>query len=241
MSQRRYPFSSSVAIKERASAETRTRDLSASDNYSVPVAPTDPAYAVAKRALDITLSLALLVALWWLFVLIAILVKATSRGPVIYRQYRIGRGGRAFRFFKFRSMVDGADAQLDEVAGLNTTGGPTFKHPEDPRITSVGRFLRRTSLDELPQLVNVLRGDMSLVGPRPPLGREVAEYNARDMGRLAVQPGITCLWQVNGRSHLGFADQVDLDLEYVNRRSLALDLYILLQTVPAVLTGRGAC
>lgn len=198
-------------------------------------------YAVAKRTIDIIVSAVLLILLFIPLCVIALLVRLTSKGPAIYRQHRVGRGGREFVFYKFRSMVDGAEAKLDEVLDLNTTNGPTFKNPDDPRITPIGRILRRTSIDELPQLFNVLKGDMSLVGPRPPLPREVARYSDYQRRRLSVKPGITCLWQVNGRSNLPFDVQVELDLEYIQRRSLWLDLWILLRTIPAVLTCRGAC
>lgn len=219
----------------------RVLESAAPKVLQVEIADERPLYAALKRAMDILLSLVMLLLFGPLFLILAVLVKLSSKGPVIYRQSRVGLGGREFVFFKLRSMVDGAEAMLHEVADLNITGGPTFKHPEDPRITPIGRFLRKTSLDELPQLFNVLRGDMSLVGPRPPLPREVAEYGPREMRRLSVKPGISCLWQVNGRSDLSFDQQVDLDLQYIERRSLPLDVWILLCTVPAVLTGRGAC
>lgn len=208
---------------------------------AVPVAKDPLGYAVIKRAVDFTVSLVLIVAFSWLFALIALFIKLTSPGPIIYRQTRVGRGGRPFTFYKFRSMIVGADQMIDAILHMNTTNGPTFKNPNDPRVTPVGRILRKTSLDELPQLFNVLRGDMSLVGPRPPLASEVAEYSEYELQRLAVMPGLTCLWQVNGRSDLTFREQVELDLEYIRRRGLWTDLCILLRTIPAVVTGRGAC
>jgi exopolysaccharide biosynthesis polyprenyl glycosylphosphotransferase len=203
-----------------------------------------PAWAswqrVAKRALDITVAATLLVLAAPLMLLIALAIKLDSPGPVIFRQRRVGKDGRLFTFYKFRGMVADAEARLHEVAHLNEVNGPIFKSRRDPRVTRVGRVLRRTSLDELPQLWNVLRGDMSLVGPRPPLPSEVAQYEPWQRDRLLAQGGITGLWQVSGRNLLGFEDMVRLDLEYITRWSLWLDLCILLRTVLVVLTARGA-
>ena len=209
--------------------------------YGVTVVQDSLFYAVSKRLVDIVLGTVALLIFSVPMILIALAIKLTSRGPIIYRQTRVGRGGRHFTFYKFRSMVVGAEEMLDQIRHTNTTNGPTFKNPNDPRVTPVGRFLRRTSLDELPQLLNVLRGDMSLVGPRPPLPSEVEEYGEVELRRLSVTPGITCLWQINGRSQLPFDKQVELDLEYIMKRSFWLDLLILLRTIPAVLTCRGAC
>jgi len=195
---------------------------------------------VAKRALDITVAAALLVLAAPLMLLIALAIKLDSPGPVIFRQRRVGKDGRLFTFYKFRGMVADAEARLHEVAHLNEVDGPIFKSRRDPRVTRVGRVLRRTSLDELPQLWNVLRGDMSLVGPRPPLPTEVTRYEPWQRDRLLVPGGITGLWQVSGRNLLGFEDMVRLDLEYITRWSLWLDLRILLRTILVVLTARGA-
>jgi exopolysaccharide biosynthesis polyprenyl glycosylphosphotransferase len=203
-----------------------------------------PAWAswqrVAKRALDITVAAALLVLAAPLMLLIALAIKLDSPGPVIFRQRRVGKDGRLFTFYKFRGMVADAEARLHEVAHLNEVNGPIFKSRRDPRVTRVGRVLRRTSLDELPQLWNVLRGDMSLVGPRPPLPTEVAQYEPWQRDRLLAPGGITGLWQVSGRNLLGFEDMVRLDLEYITRWSLWLDLVILARTVLVVFTARGA-
>jgi lipopolysaccharide/colanic/teichoic acid biosynthesis glycosyltransferase len=170
---------------------------------------------------------------------VALAVKVSSPGPVLFRQPRLGRDGRPFTFLKFRTMVSDADARLAEVADRNQADGLLFKIFEDPRVTPVGRFLRRTSLDELPQLWNVLRGDMSLVGPRPlPIGLDELAGEARR--RLRVKPGLTGLWQVNGRSDLSWSEMVRLDLRYVDRWSLGLDLAILVRTPAAVLARRGA-
>lgn len=193
-----------------------------------------------RRAFDIAVSAALLVLLSPLFLLIALLIKLTSRGPVLFRQQRAGLGGRPFTFYKFRSMQVGADLRKAELSDANEQDGPVFKMRNDPRMTPVGRFLRRASLDELPQLWNVLRGDMSLIGPRPPTLDEVENYEHWQRGRLGLTGGLTCLWQVNGRSEIGFTEWVRLDLRYARAHSPLGDLAILLKTVGAVLTGRGA-
>ena len=153
---------------------------------------------------------------------------------------RIGRGGKPFTFLKLRSMVQDADRHRHQLTHLNECDGPVFKIARDPRITRIGRFLRSTSLDELPQFYNVLAGDMSLVGPRPPIPEEVAQYEPWQLRRLDVRPGITCLWQISGRSRIGFQEWMRLDLEYIRRQSLSLDLKILVRTLPAVLSREGA-
>lgn len=193
-----------------------------------------------KRAIDIVLaSFGLVVSLpLWLAIVVAI--KLDSDGPAIFVQERVGIHGRRFRFYKFRSMARDAEHRLHEVQAGNEVDGPVFKMRRDPRVTRVGAFLRRTSLDELPQLVNVIKGDMSMVGPRPPLPREVAQYRPSDMIRLSVRPGLTCLWQIRGRSALGFETWMEYDREYVSRLSPWLDATILAQTVWAVLSCRGA-
>jgi lipopolysaccharide/colanic/teichoic acid biosynthesis glycosyltransferase len=174
------------------------------------------------------------------FLAIAVAIKVNSTGPILYRSRRVGEGGRVFSFLKFRSMVRNAEMLRDELDHLNEVDGPVFKIARDPRITRVGALLRRSSLDELPQLWNVWRGDMSLVGPRPPIPEEVLHYQTWQMRRLSVRPGLTCLWQVSGRSRVGFDEWMRMDLAYIDRRSLRLDLSILLRTVPAVLSGIGA-
>jgi exopolysaccharide biosynthesis polyprenyl glycosylphosphotransferase len=195
----------------------------------------------AKRALDWLLSLVALVLLSPLLLLIALLIKLEGDGPVIFPQTRVGRFGREFQMFKFRSMHPDAEARLRTLLANNHHGcGVTFKIKNDPRITRVGRWLRKYSLDELPQFYNVLRGDMSLVGPRPPLPREVALYTLADRRRLAVKPGITCIWQISGRAQIDFHGQVHLDVCYIENRSLRQDIKILVKTIPAVLRGTGA-
>ena len=194
-----------------------------------------------KRVLDILLAGLTLICLFPLMVLIALLIRLTSPGPVFFVQTRVGRFGRHFRFYKFRSMYMDAEKRKSELLERNeSAGGVIFKMRNDPRITPVGRILRKTSTDELPQLFNVLLGDMSLVGPRPPLPREVMEYSLEDRKRLNVMPGLTCLWQISGRSDIPFNRQVELDKEYIHSHGIRKDLVILLKTVPAILTGRGA-
>ena len=194
-----------------------------------------------KRLLDIVGSLGLLIALSPVMLVIAIVIPSTSPGPVIYAQRRIGKGGRPFTMYKFRSM----DRNAHELRHLHAhrnrhTTGPIFKVPDDPRVTRVGRVIRRLSLDELPQLLNVLRGDMSLVGPRPALPEEFDVCNEEVRQRTLVSPGLTCIWQVSGRSDVDFLRWVDMDLEYIRTWTLRLDLLLLLRTIPAVFRGSGA-
>lgn len=197
-------------------------------------------YAFWKRVLDAVGSAGLIALLSPVFLVIALLVKVTSRGSVVYRQVRVGREGREFVFYKFRSMYEDADRRLQEVLDKNEKAGPIFKMKNDPRVTPVGRVLRKYSLDELPQLFNVLKGDMSLVGPRPPLPREVEQYDDRALQRLSVLPGITCLWQICGRSDTSFEDWLELDSLYVENMSFWLDLKILMKTPLSVIRGDGA-
>jgi lipopolysaccharide/colanic/teichoic acid biosynthesis glycosyltransferase len=198
------------------------------------------AYTVAKRVFDIAFALVLLVLLAPVWIVAAILVRATSDGPVLYKQTRVGHHGQAFQCYKFRTMVPNAHAMKLELVALNEVSGPVFKVKRDPRVTPVGRWLRKFSIDELPQLLNILRGQMSIVGPRPPIPEEVADYTDHQLGRLAVTPGLTCLWQVSGRSHIGFDEWVELDLHYIRRRTFWYDIWLVLLTIPAVLSGRGA-
>ncbi|MGZ6544640.1 MAG: sugar transferase [Actinomycetota bacterium] len=193
-----------------------------------------------KRGIDIVLSVIALALLSPILLAVALLVKLTSGGPIFYVQERVGRGGGPFMIVKFRSMYQDAHDQRNAHAHRNMHDGPIFKIRDDPRVTPVGRAIRRLSIDELPQLFNVLKGDMSLVGPRPPLPEEFLHYGEREQQRLFVKPGVTCIWQVSGRSDLDFDTWVDMDLEYIRTWSLRLDVKLLAKTVPAVLTGRGA-
>lgn len=202
--------------------------------------PSNPWGLLLKRALDVFVSLTTLVILSPLLLIIAAIIKLTSPGPALFRQTRVGLNGRSFKILKFRSMYVGAEDQREELEHLNEVGGPVFKVKNDPRLIRGGSFLRRFSLDELPQLWNVLVGDMSLVGPRPPTPDEVVKYEAWQLRRLSMRPGITCLWQVSGRSTVDFNQWMKLDLTYIDNWSPWLDLKILIRTLPAVLSGRGA-
>jgi lipopolysaccharide/colanic/teichoic acid biosynthesis glycosyltransferase len=202
--------------------------------------------ALIKRGLDLSITLALLIILLPVLGGIALLVLMSSPGPILFRQQRVGRDGRVFNFYKFRTMVHGNDHSAHReyyrclVAGEVDRSAGAFKMKNDPRVTRVGRILRRASLDELPQLINIVKGDMSLVGPRPAIPYEVEMYGSRELMRLRVKPGLTGLWQVSGRGTLSFDKMINLDLEYIASDSLALDLLILLRTPWVVLTGKGA-
>ena len=194
-----------------------------------------------KRFMDIVLAIMALIIGSPIFLITALLVKLTSPGPIIFSQIRVGKYGRHFKFYKFRSMYIDAEARKAELLKHNESGdGVIFKMKHDPRITPVGRFIRKFSIDELPQLFNVLLGDMSLVGPRPPLPGEVKNYSIEERKRLNITPGITCIWQVSGRSELPFQQQIALDKQYIASRSAWKDFLILLKTIPAILTGKGA-
>ncbi len=195
---------------------------------------------IAKRSFDLAGGVLILPFFLLLFPFIAAAIKLDSRGPVLLPQVRVGRAGKSFNYHKFRSMVDNAEKQLPKLLRYNEANGPVFKMKDDPRVTRVGRFLRKTSLDELPQILNVLKGDMSLVGPRPPLPREVRQYTREQRRRLTIKPGITGPWQVSGRSDVGFDEWMRLDLYYIQHWSLLLDLTILLKTVKVVLSRKGA-
>lgn len=193
-----------------------------------------------KRLIDATVSLAVLIVLLPMMLVVAILIKLTSPGPVFFSQNRVGMNQRQFRLYKFRSMVADAEARKGELQHLNERDGPAFKIENDPRTTAIGRLIRKLSIDELPQLLNVLSGEMSLVGPRPPLPEEVKRYEWLFRKRLSVKPGITCIWQISGRNSVSFEDWMEMDHQYIENWSLWLDLKILLKTVPAVLFGKGA-
>jgi len=203
--------------------------------------PSNEAQLALKRALDIAVSLLLLALAGPIILLVALAIRITSPGSILFKQKRIGLNGRMFTLYKFRTMIEDAHARLDEVAHLNEMNGPAFKAKDDPRVTPVGKFMRRFSLDEIPQFWNVLKGDMSLVGPRPPIPEEVASYHRWHRRRLSMKPGLTCLWQVSGRNDIQDFDRwMKLDLQYIDNWSPSLDLKILLRTIPAVLSGKGA-
>jgi lipopolysaccharide/colanic/teichoic acid biosynthesis glycosyltransferase len=196
---------------------------------------------IGKRLIDVAGAVLSMIVLAPLFLLIAILIKLESRGPVLFPQIRIGKWGRPFTMYKFRSMCADAERRKDELLRQNEMhGGVIFKMKCDPRVTRIGKIIRRGSLDELPQLWNVLKGEMSLVGPRPPVPVEVSRYSLGERRRLDVKPGITCIWQVSGRSQLPFQRQVELDVAYIESQTMWGDFKLLLKTVPAVLLGRGA-
>ncbi len=193
-----------------------------------------------KASLDFAGALLLIFGLAPLLLTLAVIVKFSSEGPILYRQRRIGLHGREFLLYKFRSMYIDAEERQEELRHLNEMSGPVFKIAKDPRVTTIGRFIRKTSLDELPQLFNVLKGEMSLVGPRPPIPNEVDQYKRWQHRRLSMKPGITCIWQVNGRNKIGFEEWMKLDLQYIDNWSLGLDFKILFKTIPVVLLGYGA-
>ncbi|AQY52348.1 sugar transferase [Listeria weihenstephanensis] len=198
-------------------------------------------YPIVKRGIDVLGASIGLLLLSPLFIVLACIIKFSDfSAPVFFKQERIGKDGTRFMMYKFRTMIPNAEAKLAELLQFNEVEGAMFKMKDDPRITKLGRFLRKTSIDELPQLVNVLKGDMSLVGPRPPLEREVAEYSVRDLRRLTITPGCTGLWQVSGRNDVSFAEMVNLDLEYIQKVSFLLDMQILLRTVRVIFVPNSA-
>ncbi|WP_406944935.1 sugar transferase [Halobacillus sp. SY10] len=198
-------------------------------------------YLVIKRLLDIIGATLGIIMLSPLFLLVSVFIKVEDvKGPILFDQIRIGKDGKKFRMYKFRSMVSNAEELKAALMAKNEAKGPVFKIREDPRITKVGKFIRRTSIDELPQLINVLKGDMSLVGPRPPLPNEVVQYSKRQRQRLSVTPGLTCYWQVSGRSNIGFDEWVEMDLEYIKNRSLTIDIKLILKTCIVIIGAKDA-
>jgi exopolysaccharide biosynthesis polyprenyl glycosylphosphotransferase len=202
--------------------------------------PSNEAQLASKRILDVAVSMMLLVLTMPVLLIAALAIRLTSPGSILFKQERIGLNGRIFTLYKFRTMIDNAHELRGEVNHLNEMTGPVFKAKDDPRVTPIGRWLRKFSLDEVPQLWNVLKGDMSLVGPRPPIPEEVASYHRWHRRRLSMKPGLTCLWQVSGRNDIDFDRWMQLDLQYIDNWSPSLDLKILLRTIPAVLSGKGA-
>jgi lipopolysaccharide/colanic/teichoic acid biosynthesis glycosyltransferase len=197
-------------------------------------------YQWSKRALDIVVGIAVIILLIPVFPIIVIMIKMDTPGPVFFKQKRVGKNERVFEFLKFRSMHREAEKDRRNLQPYNEHDGPTFKIKADPRITNVGRFLRRSSFDELPQIINVIKGDMSIVGPRPQMPNEVEQYQPWHRKRLEVIPGITCYWQISGRSHIGFDEWMRLDMEYLRTRCMRTDLMIMLKTIPAVIARKGA-
>ena len=198
-------------------------------------------YSVTKRLIDIVGSLCGIILLSPLFLIVAVLIKLEDpKGKVFFAQERNGRYPKTFKMYKFRSMVHNAEELLKDLMDRNEQTGPVFKINDDPRITKVGKVIRRTSIDELPQLFNVLKGDMSLVGPRPPIPHEVDQYNSYQMQRLAVKPGLTCIWQVSGRNNIGFDEWVEMDIEYIKTRNLWLDIKLIFKTVGVLFGDENA-
>lgn len=196
-------------------------------------------YIFWKRVFDILGASLVILVLSPLLLLLVLTIKLTSRGPAVFSQTRIGKDGKEFMLHKFRSMVSGAEKLKEGLKHLDDTDGPIFKIKDDPRVTEIGRYIRRHGIDELPQLFNVLKGDMSLVGPRPPLPEEVREYTSHQRRRLSVMPGMTCLWQISGRSDISFYEWIELDIYYIEHSSFPLDFKILLRTIPVVISGYG--
>ena len=222
----------------------RSRQLLDNANGTVSEAQLEiresPAYDIGKRFFDLAVGSLNLLLLLPIIPVIALMIKLDSPGPVFFMQTRVGKDGQSFKFRKFRSMHREAETRRQEVESLNEQEGPVFKVRSDPRVTVVGGFLRRSSLDEIPQILNVLRGEMSLVGPRPHMPAEVEKYQPWHRKRLEVVPGITCLWQISGRSRLSFNEWMRLEMEYLRLRSLKTDLVIFLRTIPAVIARKGA-
>ncbi|MED4635290.1 sugar transferase [Peribacillus frigoritolerans] len=222
-----------VAVEQRVSSADH---LLTSDEVNA-----DLSYLRIKRLTDIIGSLLGLILLLPVFMIVVIFMKIEdSKGPIFFKQVRIGKDGSEFYMYKFRSMVTDAEDKLKDIIALNEVSGAMFKMKEDPRVTKIGKFIRKTSIDELPQLWNVLKGEMSLVGPRPPLSREVEQYTSFDKQRLLVTPGCTGLWQVSGRNSLNFEEMVDLDIQYINNRSIYKDIKIILKTVKCMINSDGA-
>ena len=198
-------------------------------------------YEAVKRVFDFVCSLLAIIVLSPLMLVVGIAIKVEDGDPIIFTQTRIGKDGKPFKMYKFRSMWKNAEKYLSKLEDQNEADGPVFKIEDDPRITRVGKFIRRYSIDELPQLFNIIKGDMSIVGPRPPLENEVECYTSYERQRLNVKPGLTCYWQCSGRSNIGFDEWMELDIKYINERSALTDLKLIFKTIPAVLKHDGAC
>lgn len=199
------------------------------------------AFFVVKRIADIVLSLIALIVLAPLLLLIAIMIRLESKGGVIFSQLRTGKDGKKFKMYKFRSMCEGAEEKRDELLEHNEMDAPVFKISKDPRVTRIGRFIRKTSIDELPQLINIIKGEMSIVGPRPLVIYETEEFNEYENQRHMVRPGLTCYWQISGRNNISFNQWIPLDIKYIKEMSTWTDFKIILKTIYVVITGKGAC
>lgn len=229
-----------VFNKENVAYESLDEPTTRAQVYLVQSEKKRYVYLSMKRLLDIILSIWGLIFLSPLLLLTAIAIKLEDKGPIVYSQTRVGKTGKHFRFYKFRSMCVDAEEKLKYLKALDESDGPIFKISNDPRVTKVGKVIRKFSIDELPQLLNIIKGDMAIVGPRPPLPNEVAQYTSEQMHRLDVKPGLTCYWQCSGRSDLSFIKWVELDMKYIRDCSLWTDFKIIIKTFPAVVFGRGA-
>lgn len=198
-------------------------------------------YYIAKRIMDILGSLAGIIIMFIPCAIVGILIKKESRGPIFFKQTRVGKYGKEFKMYKFRSMVIDAEEQLAKLKAKNEMSGPMFKMKEDPRVTKIGRFIRKTSIDELPQLINILKGEMSLVGPRPSLPKEVAQFTEYQKLRLIATPGLTCYWQVSGRNNIGFKEWMEMDVQYCRDRSIWVDIKLIFMTVGVLFGDKNAC
>jgi exopolysaccharide biosynthesis polyprenyl glycosylphosphotransferase len=230
----------SLDVLRFGAGRMRVADMDGHPMLAFTRTPSDDLALAVKRAFDVVVSAAVLVVLAPLFAAVALAIRIDSPGPVLFRQRRMGQSGRVFEMLKFRSMYRDAEARLEGLRARNEMSGPVFKIANDPRVTRVGRFLRRTSLDEFPQFWNVLKGDMSIVGPRPPIPSEVRRYKRWQRRRLSMKPGLTCVWQISGRNEIEFERWMELDLQYIDGWSLRGDLEIFIKTIPAVLSARGA-
>lgn len=225
-------------------SSSRKEDTTEVSVYTVPLREPSatPFYLLSKRVIDVFISLIGIMMLSPLLLVVYLVIKIDDpEGEVIFKQQRVGKGGKLFYMYKFRSMISNAEALKAALLHKNEVTGPAFKMKYDPRVTKVGAFIRKTSIDELPQLLNVLKGEMSLVGPRPPLPDEVEQYTAHELQRISVVPGLTCYWQVSGRSSLGFEEWVELDLKYIEERSLFVDIKLIFRTVFVLFGSKDAC
>lgn len=226
-----------TSSKEHAATAEKIQTL----NYTAIHTNDSRAYLISKRIIDVLCATIGMILLSPLFLIVALLIKIEDKnGPVIFKQIRIGKDGKEFNMYKFRSMVANAEELKAKLMEQNEATGPVFKIKHDPRVTKVGKFIRKTSIDELPQLFNVLKGEMSLVGPRPPLPEEVAKYTPYERQRISVTPGLTCYWQIGGRSNLSFNEWVDLDIKYIHERSLRVDLKLILKTIFVLFGSKDA-
>jgi lipopolysaccharide/colanic/teichoic acid biosynthesis glycosyltransferase len=226
--------------------EIRMGEITIDDDFGIPLLQIKPVSFldknfINKRIFDVFFAISAFALAMFPILFVVLLVKMTSAGNIFYKQKRVGLKGRLFDFYKFRTMIPNADQLLEKILHLNERQGPVFKIKKDPRLTFIGSFLRRFSIDEIPQFYNVLKGDMSIVGPRPPLPKEVEAFSDLAKRRFKVFPGITGIWQISGRSDLSFDEMINLDIYYLENWALSMDLEIILKTIPAVLTSKGAC